>query len=329
MTSNDQAETLSWTLAQSDNEANFDESLFQLPTQRCQKQTIVTFTNTEDISMVAAGPKDSELREQRRALRPAIDSSELNDKLRLTNTAFERLASGDSELLRGYLDAGAIIEHENHDGLTLLVTAIKNSNVSATRLLLQKGADAQHRAQARPPLFHAVQNQEHGAILIRLLLDHGANINTTCGLQRMNALHWAATAGMIDAANYLLSRGIDTEATCAGEHTALHVAAGTGHTTVVKLLLAQGADLAKRGESGGNVLSFAASMGHQDIVKLCVEQGLPVDECNDKGPSESNLGVAKCATLARSNIYSRLDERMRSWSSASCKIIAREWCGRY
>lgn len=311
MTSVTEAEAVNRTLAQCDTEADLDKSLFQLPIQRHQTQIINTsIVDTEDMVLIETGPADANPRKRWHALRSANDSSQPEYKLHLTDMAFERLASGDSESLERYLEAGALIERENLDGLTLLVMAIRDSNVTTTRLLLQKGADAQHRVQGKPPLFHAVRDEDHGPVLIRLLLDHGANINSTCGLQRMNALHWAAAAGMVDAADYLISRGISIESTCAGEHTALHVAAGTGHLTVVRLLLAQGAELAKSGESGGNIMRFAASMGHLNIVKLCVEEGLPIDDCDERGLSESRLGAARGASLACSNIFSGPDERM-------------------
>jgi hypothetical protein len=94
------------------------------------------------------------------------------------------------ELLNATLDAGANIEHEDRKGLTMLVTAIKDSNVSMTELLLLRGADPKHCAQRKPPLFYAVESQEHGPQLIRLLLHHGADINVTVRPFTMNTLHW-------------------------------------------------------------------------------------------------------------------------------------------
>ncbi|KAJ4986655.1 ankyrin repeat domain-containing protein 52 [Stagonosporopsis vannaccii] len=143
---------------------------------------IKTSTDTNDTLTIDLGPTDVYSQEQRHESRPANDPTGPEDKLRLTGKAFEELALGDSESLEKCLDAWAIIEHKNSDGLTLLVTAIRNANVAATRLLLQKEADAQRRAQGKPPVFHAARDQEHGPMLIPLLLDHGANINTTCGL---------------------------------------------------------------------------------------------------------------------------------------------------
>jgi hypothetical protein len=225
------------------------------------------------------------------------------DQLDMTNLAFQRLVRGDLELLDATINAGADIERENRDGLTMLVTAIKDSNVPLTALLLFKGADPEHYVQGKPPLFHAVESQEHGPQLLRLLLDFGADTTTTNGPAQMNALHWAAATGMIDAADYLLSRGIDIEETCAGEHTALHVAAGTGHLRVVLLLLAQGAELSKRGELGNNALTLASSRGYTDIRELLIQKGLPVGG-SDQIQSEFILALARGFALAWSAIAS-------------------------
>ncbi|KAH6615056.1 ankyrin repeat-containing domain protein [Boeremia exigua] len=318
-----EAESVDIILVNSKSETDLEGSLFQLPIRRRQTQATINLKNIEDVKLLDSGLGGTGIQERSHVLRApdstaegtGPDPSQPEDQLRLTDVAFERLACADTEKLAACLDAGALIEHENHDGLTLLVLAINNSNVVITRLLLQKGADVHHRAQRKPPLFHAVQNPEHGPVLIRLLLDYGANINTTCGTQGMNALHWAAAAGMVDSADYLLSRGIDIEATCAGEHTALHVAAGTGHLTVVKLLLAQGAELAKRGELGGSAITFAASMGHLDVVKLCTAEGLPAANCDDKG-----LTALICACeLGRTSVVEYLLEKCADVNKADTR----------
>ncbi|KAF3051473.1 hypothetical protein E8E11_010838 [Didymella keratinophila] len=179
----------------------------------------------------------------------------------------------------------------------MLVTAIKDSNVPLTEFLLLKGANPRHYAQGKPPLFHAVDSQEHSPQLLRLLLDFGARTATTDGPAKMNALHWAAATGMVDAADYLLSQGIDIEDTCAGEHTALHVPAGTGHLKIVQLLLTQGADLSKKGELGDNALSFASSRGYTDIRELLIKEVL-FDNSFDRRQTEYRLAVARGFAMA-------------------------------
>ncbi|KAF3035026.1 hypothetical protein E8E12_006160 [Didymella heteroderae] len=253
-----------------ENQTQLGHLHFQLPIRRPPTQSSNTATGTQSLDIVSAESWDLST-----PLYKALDEDV--EQLDITDLAFQRLARGDIELLDATLNAGADIERQNRDGLTMLVTAIKDSNVPITELLLLQGADPQHCAHGKPPLFHAVESRNHGPQLIRLLLDFGVDITTTSGPSTMNALHWAAASGMVDAADYLLSRGIEIEATCIGEHTALHVAAGTGHLIVVQLLLAQGAELSKRGELEDNALTLASSMGYLDIVELLIDEGLIVD----------------------------------------------------
>jgi len=223
------------------------------------------------------------------------------ERLDMTALAFQRLDRGDLEVLDATIEAGADIERENREGLTMLVTAIKDSNVPLTELLLLKGADPQHYAQGKPPLFYAVESQEHSPQLLRLLLNFGAHTTTTEGPAKMNVLHWAAATGMVDAADYLISRSIDIEDTCSGEHTALHVAAGTGHLKIVQLLLAQGAELSKKGDLGDNALTLASSRGYTDVCELLIKEGLS-DNSFDRLQSEYRLAVARGFAMAWSSV---------------------------
>lgn len=248
---------------------------------------------------------------------------EPRDWFDLTHKAFESLGCGDLEKLEIYLNAGAKTEYKNHDGHTMLIKAILDSNLAAVKLLLQKGADSQQRADGKPPLFYAVQNEQCGNQLIRLLLENGANINTVSGSRRMNALHWAAARGMVDAADYLLSNKIDIEATCIDNHTALHVAAGSGNLSVFKVLLAQGAELSKRNIRGESAMICAASKGHLEIAKLCIKEGVLVDDCDYMGSSEYIPRHAEEATLTKCAIDSRSDERMRDGPFIDCGVLDR------
>ena len=117
----------------------------------------------------------------------------------------------------------------------------------------------------------------------------------------MNALHWAAATGMVDAADYLLSRGIDIEQICVGEHTALHVAVGTGHLKIVQLLLAQGADLSRKGEVGDNALALASSRGYTDVCQLLIKEGLSADG-SDQVQSEYRIAMVKQFAIGWSTI---------------------------
>jgi ankyrin repeat protein len=283
--------------AESNIELDLQDSHFQLPirhhpttcTDGSKEHHDTGLTISELRKGYSQEPKQSLLFSDRATTidaRPGMSECEGDLLARSPDSIFELLVCGDIAMVETSLNNGLCLESLNRDGLTLLIVAIKESNIAMTELLLRNGADVHHRALGRPPLMYAVQSLRHGPQLIRLLLDRGANINTTCGSQHMNALHSAAATGMLDAVNYLIARGLGIESTCARAHTPLHVAAGTGQLKVARLLLAQGAQLSLKSELGGNALVFAACNGHLDLVKLFLEEGLAVDDCDKTGLSE-------------------------------------------
>ncbi|GIL65030.1 hypothetical protein Vafri_18881 [Volvox africanus] len=62
------------------------------------------------------------------------------------------------------------------------------------------------------------------------------NINIRDKYQR-TALHWAAEAGQVEAAECLLDYGVDPLATECNGRTAIHLAARAGRTDILRLLL--------------------------------------------------------------------------------------------
>ncbi|KAG2495333.1 hypothetical protein HYH03_006603 [Edaphochlamys debaryana] len=62
------------------------------------------------------------------------------------------------------------------------------------------------------------------------------NINIRDKYQR-TALHWAAEAGQVEAAECLMDYGIDAMATECNGRTCIHLAARAGHVPILKLLL--------------------------------------------------------------------------------------------
>jgi len=96
--------------------------------------------------------------------------------------------------------------------------------------------------------------------IIQLLLDKGADINSTDGrfFDGVNeggffntALQVACNAGNLHRVRFLLVRGADPNIHGEAEHTVLQVAAKSGWTLITKELIAYGADVhAQFGEYG-------------------------------------------------------------------------------
>ncbi|KAJ4367574.1 hypothetical protein N0V83_007158 [Neocucurbitaria cava] len=192
------------------------------------------------------------------------------------------IRGGDIEVVESKLTLGVDIERETDDGNIALVISIKEDKVDIARLLLEEGADVHHRVRRLPPIVHAVMTN-CAPQLIQLLVNHGANLNAVSGPDQMNALHWAAVEGKVDAVDFLASKGMDLNSASSKGRTSLILAAEKGHTTVAKLLLAKGAELLKRSDNGGTALAWAACNGYLDTVKYLLEEGIDVDDCDDCG----------------------------------------------
>ncbi|CAO2650642.1 Nn.00g019340.m01.CDS01 [Neocucurbitaria sp. VM-36] len=196
---------------------------------------------------------------------------------------YAAIRRGDAELMKAKLDVGVDIDRETDDGITALVISIMEEKIDITKLLLEQGADVHHRVSTLPPIVHAVMRNDCGPQLIQLLINHGANPNSISGPEQMNALHWAAVDGMVDALDFLISKGMDLNSTCSKGRTPLILAAENGHITVAKVLLAKGAELFRRSQNGGTALAWAACNGRLDTVKYLLEEGVDVDDCDDCG----------------------------------------------
>ena len=194
---------------------------------------------------------------------------------------------GDIAVLQAKLDLGLDVDRETSKGFTALVISILEMEVETVKLLLEKGADANHRVKGLPPLVHAVTREEHRPELLQLLIDHGANLNTVSSPDRKNALHWAATAGRAETVEFLIGKGMDMEKTCRRRCTPLILAAETGQTDVAEVLLRHGANLNITSENGGSPLIWSSCNNHVDTVKFWLEQGVDINSRDDNGLSKS------------------------------------------
>ncbi|KAL1607807.1 Ankyrin repeat and SAM domain-containing protein 6 [Paraconiothyrium brasiliense] len=208
-----------------------------------------------------------------------------------TRDLFEAAKHNDIPTLSRLLDAGLPIEIETNDGYTALTIAIIEGNVEATRLLLDNGADANHRTQRLPPLVHAAMSPTRGPTLMQLLLSHGAVLTSVSGPDGKTAMHWAASEGVVASVDFLVRQmGVDVEARCGGGRTALMLAAQGGHEDVVKALWAHGAD-------GGakTALALASHFGHPEIVDVLIAAGADIEARSDDPKDCTPLMLAACA----------------------------------
>jgi ankyrin repeat protein len=119
-------------------------------------------------------------------------------------------------------------------------------------------------------------SQEGHVDAVRVLLDHGANVNSPNSVEWM-PLHFASNEGHLKVVQLLLEHGATMDARSTYGSTPVYLASGNGYLEVVRLLLSHGADVDIEGrfvKRSGHTPSQRATMkGHHDIAQLLLEHG--------------------------------------------------------
>lgn len=175
---------------------------------------------------------------------------------------------GNPEIMARLLEAGADPEAPNADGMTALMIVARSNNLDTARLLLA----------------------------------HGANVNTTEQWRGQNALIWAAGQAQPEMLALLLEAGADPNSASminprerqisaerrfqwrpAGGMTALIYAAREGCLDCARLLLEAGADIDQGDAENVTPLLTAIINMHFDTAKYLLEAGANVNKWSFRG----------------------------------------------
>ena len=164
-----------------------------------------------------------------------------------------------------------LAERHSQDELDFaLVAAASKGRLEAALLLIASGADPKRRVAPYgfSPVIVAIRENHIETLIV--LLDHGGDPNET---DRMGwrPLHHAIGPHYerSDAIRMLLQHGAVVDSRDGGlRRTALHRAAGFGHAESVLVLLAAGADPSLRDRHGYSAIQRALVAGHRDIAEL-------------------------------------------------------------
>ena len=143
----------------------------------------------------------------------------------------------------------------------------------------------------------------------RLLLEHGADVNTLNTNFGRTPLHLAADRGSVDIVHVLLEHDANVGAQDYKGRTALHLAADTnsaqmdgGNIDIVRVLLEHGANVGAQDKEGGTALHLAvaaplgfssAGGGSVDIVRMLLEHGANVGVKNNNGDTAFQIASAE------------------------------------
>lgn len=167
--------------------------------------------------------------------------------------------------LRRRLEENPSIALINDHGRNLLCAAAMRWDVPRMRLLLEFGADIDARDGGGHNALYRVANgsgsEEAGRTAIKLLIEHGADVNQVTGVGGMTPLHMSARRGTIGIAEALLDAGAHIEAKDKNGETPLRRAVNCGQEQVVRLLLSRGANPRSMDKFGRTPIDAARSEG--------------------------------------------------------------------
>ena len=168
--------------------------------------------------------------------------------------------------------------YERRAGRTLLHFAAAQGDDVTVSLLLHSGAEADAKTSGGHTPLYCLANECGTAgteRIVRLLVQHGADVNAADGVKRCTPLHMAARRGFIETAGALLDCGADIEALDSLGETPLRRAVNCNKTGVAALFLSRGADRHSWGRRGLTPLLAARSEAMKRV--LTAESGREAD----------------------------------------------------
>ncbi len=208
---------------------------------------------------------------------------------RLGGTALTHAArSGKIGAIKLLLENGADINHRMIDGSTPLYVATDKNRTEAARELVVRGADVKLDGHSGvSPLAATAYNGN--AEIAALLLARGADPKALDATGKPPIVY-AAAAGHISVVSLLLAAGVDVNAKYANSLTALMWAAGHADgisedegVKLVTMLLDKGASIEETDDRGRTALMIAAEQGHEAIVDLLIARGAATDRRDRQG----------------------------------------------
>ncbi|PHM08954.1 ankyrin repeat domain-containing protein [Nostoc sp. 'Peltigera malacea cyanobiont' DB3992] len=204
---------------------------------------------------------------------------------------------GDVELVKHYLDLGLDANSKLARGFTKgeswLMAAISSKNSNIVKLLLDHGANLNGNIEFKDvsPLHRAsaIGCQD----ICKVLIDRGADVNTK-GKYGKSPLYFASQFGHKDVVEFLLDCGADVNALDFKKSSSLFVAAQNHHLEVVKSLLSRGAQVNVTDDEGWTPLLRAfQKSGGDEIIKILINHSANVNVRGCGGESPLHIAVAQ------------------------------------
>lgn len=149
-----------------------------------------------------------------------------------------------------------------------LFKAILNKDIVSLNQVLNSGYNVNDQDEdGRTALMEAII--EGDKEIVKLLLEHGADVNRQDYIAEISALHFAVQNSSYELVKLLLDNHAEIEIEDVNGNTPLSDAVfySKGKGEIIKLLLEHGADRNKQNKHGVSPLSLAESIGNYNVIQ--------------------------------------------------------------
>jgi ankyrin repeat protein len=168
-----------------------------------------------------------------------------------------------SKFLGGYKGSDAINTEKSSYGVSSLYTACTKGFTEICKMLLESGAKS-----LEENVFFIASVQGHIPIM-KLLLEHGENVESPRLSDGASALYMASFLGKIDVVNFLIENKANVNLQIRKElETPLHIAIKKGHLGVCRALLSKGADIHLESKNGTTPYQLSLRSKNEEIINV-------------------------------------------------------------
>jgi ankyrin repeat protein len=222
-----------------------------------------------------------------------VQNTELESVLHLALYRYKQVSV---EAVKFLLKHGADVNAQRNDNWTPLHLAVKNEDLSVSRVLLEYQANVHLRNHDGQTPLHLISSQRNftgeSYEIVKLLLECGANVSEK-DYHNMTPLHLSLHIGDIEVAWLLLDHGARVDAVDGYGKTPLHNVSSCDQdkasVSVAQLLLGCGGDVNAQTKEQQTPLHFASQLGKHEIVCLLLNHGAKVDAVDKNGETPLHL----------------------------------------
>jgi ankyrin repeat protein len=205
----------------------------------------------------------------------------------------EAVNGRDEGRVKQQLKDGAPPGQIDETGRPIIMSVLDDGGARIAMMLLDAGADASVSYQGTPLLVMATAKTGCSPKIVRLLVEHGADPNSTSKMTGGSALLEAARFRNEGCVDVLLKLGASPRATDLLQANGVWMGALSGSATIVGEFIKRGADPGAPDKFGVTPLMVAATAGTVDVVDRLLAADVAQCVRDSRGRTAKEMAQAK------------------------------------